>query len=440
MIRRIFFLVVLLALALSACQGAGPVTGSTVPTAPANLPPLPTVTATPSSAAAISPAAVVSPTATSVTSAADVPLGCTVVSTQPTPGPTQESLFPSVSSSDWTRGPADASVTIVEYADFQCPGCAQLEPVLEKLEEAYPKDLRVVFRHFPLESVHDKAAISSQAAEAAGIQGKFWEMHDLLYTRQGDWAAFTVDQFRDWVVARAGELGLNVDQFKSDMASQPVVDKIQQAWDHNKSIGMPGTPFLLINNQVYQGPLSFANLDAIVRVTLLQDRQFDTCPQMTIDPSKQYLATLKTAKGDIVLQLFPDKAPLAVNSFVFLARHGWFDGVTFHRVIPGFVAQAGDPSGTGYGGPGYAFKNEISPDLKFDQAGLLAMANAGPDTNGSQFFITLAATPNLDGKYTIFGKVISGMDVVNRLTPRDPSQSIALPPGDQILQVTIEEK
>jgi cyclophilin family peptidyl-prolyl cis-trans isomerase/protein-disulfide isomerase len=432
MIKRVFFFVVFLALALSACQGANPGANSNAyngnPTAAATLPLAPVATSTPP------------PVQPSAAPAEAVPLGCTVVSAQPTPGPTQESLFPSVSASDWVRGPADASITIVEYADFQCPACSQLESVLEKLQENNPKDLRVVFRHFPLESIHDKAAISSQAAEAAGVQGKFWEMHDLLYTRQGEWSALTVDQFQEWVTARAQELGLNVDKFKSDMTSQPIVDKIQQAWDHNASIGLPGTPFLLINNQVYQGPLSYANLDAILRVTLLQARQFDTCPQMTIDLSKQYLATLQTVKGDIVLQLFPDKAPLAVNSFVFLARHGWFDGVTFHRVIPGFVAQAGDPSGTGYGGPGYAFKNEISPDLKFDQAGLLAMANAGPDTNGSQFFITLAPTPNLDGKYTIFGKVVSGMDVVNRLTARDPSQSIDLPPGDQILKVSIEEK
>jgi cyclophilin family peptidyl-prolyl cis-trans isomerase/protein-disulfide isomerase len=434
MIKRIFFLVVFLALALTACQSANSQANSYAnngnPTAAATLPIAPAATATPPPP----------PAQPSAAAAAEVPPGCTVVSAPPTPGPTQESLFPSVSASDWVRGPADASITIIEYADFQCPACSQLDPVLEKLEEEYPKDLRVVFRHFPLESVHDKAAISSQAAEAAGAQGKFWEMHDLLYTRQSEWSAMTVDQFQDWVAARAKDLGLNVDQFKSDIASQPIVDKIQQAWEHNAGIGMPGTPFLLINNQVYQGPLSYANLDAILRVTLLQTRQFDTCPQMTIDRSKQYLATLQTVKGNIVLQLFPDKAPLAVNSFVFLARQGWFDGVTFHRVIPGFVAQAGDPSGTGYGGPGYAFKNEISPELKFDQAGLLAMANAGPDTNGSQFFITLAPTPNLDGKYTIFGKVVSGMDVVNRLTARDPSQSIALPPGDQILKVSIEEK
>jgi cyclophilin family peptidyl-prolyl cis-trans isomerase len=137
--------------------------------------------------------------------------------------------------------------------------------------------------------------------------------------------------------------------------------------------------------------------------------------------------------------LFADKAPLAVNSFVFLARQGWYDGVTFHRVIPGFVAQAGDPSGTGKGNPGYFFNNETS-DLKFDKPGMVGVANSGLDTNGSQFFITFAPAPHLDGGYTIFGQVLSGLDAAEKLTPRDPSKGLALQPGDKILSVEIEEK
>jgi cyclophilin family peptidyl-prolyl cis-trans isomerase len=131
---------------------------------------------------------------------------------------------------------------------------------------------------------------------------------------------------------------------------------------------------------------------------------------------------------------------MAVNNFVFLARSGWFDGITFHRVLPDFIAQAGDPTATGFGGPGYTFGNEVSPDLMFDRAGLLAMANAGPDSNGSQFFITFAPAPHLDGGYTIFGEVIEGMTVVQSLTPRDPSRSMDLPPGDVIQAVIIEER
>jgi cyclophilin family peptidyl-prolyl cis-trans isomerase len=160
---------------------------------------------------------------------------------------------------------------------------------------------------------------------------------------------------------------------------------------------------------------------------------------MKIDPAKQYLAVVHTEKGDITIELFADKAPVAVNSFVFLAREGWFDGVTFHRVLPGFVAQAGDPTGSGYGGPGYAFDNEIA-DLTFDQPGLVAMANAGPGSNGSQFFITFSAVPRLNGGYTIFGRVLDGMDVAATLTPRDPSKPGELPPGDKILTIEIQEK
>jgi cyclophilin family peptidyl-prolyl cis-trans isomerase len=141
----------------------------------------------------------------------------------------------------------------------------------------------------------------------------------------------------------------------------------------------------------------------------------------------------------LTLELFADKAPLAVNSFVFLARQGWFDNITFHRVIPGFMAQTGDPTGTGYGGPGYAFDLELS-DLKFDQPGVLGMANSGPNSNGSQFFVTYAAAPHLDGGFTIFGKLISGMDVLEQLTPRNPAESGDLPPGDRLLSVEIQEK
>jgi cyclophilin family peptidyl-prolyl cis-trans isomerase len=142
--------------------------------------------------------------------------------------------------------------------------------------------------------------------------------------------------------------------------------------------------------------------------------------------------------GEFVIQLYPDKAPITVNSFVFLARQGYFDGTTFHRVLEGFMAQGGDPTGTGSGGPGYQFVNENS-DLKFDKAGVVAMANSGPNTNRSQFFITFAPQPSLDGSYTIFGQVTSGMDVVNGITRRDPQTNPTFT-GDAIQTVTITEK
>lgn len=168
-------------------------------------------------------------------------------------------------------------------------------------------------------------------------------------------------------------------------------------------------------------------------------KQYDSPPPMTIDSSKKYYATFEMEKGGtFVVELYPDKAPLTVNNFVFLAREGFYDGVTFHRVLDGFMAQGGDPTGTGMGGPGYQFANEDS-DLRFDKAGVVAMANAGRDTKGSQFFITFAPAPQLDGGYTIFGQVVEGMDVVNGITRRDPTQNPNFK-GDVIKTITITEE
>ena len=165
--------------------------------------------------------------------------------------------------------------------------------------------------------------------------------------------------------------------------------------------------------------------------------QYNAPPEMVIDPSKRYTATISTDDGDIVVELFADKAPRTVNNFVFLAREGYYDGVTFHRVIKGFMAQGGDPTGSGSGGPGYKFADEFHPALKHDSPGILSMANAGPGTNGSQFFITYKATPHLNDKHTVFGKVVEGMDAVHAIPERDPMT--AREPGVAMKTVTISE-
>ncbi len=313
--------------------------------------------------------------------------------------------------------------------------------MLAQLKAEFPDDLRIVYRHFPLVSIHDKALLATQASEAAGLQGKFWEMYDYLYTNQGVWVSLSVEDFQAWLVETAAPaLGLDGSQFEIDLTADDVVAYAQETWEFGQQLGLPGTPFFVLNGSPYQGPIDSASVGAIIQLTRLKERQFTDCPPVLIDPLKQYIATIQTERGDIVIELFPDVAPITVNSFVFLARNGWFDGVTFHRVIPGFMAQAGDPSGTGMGGPGYVFKNEVSPDLSFDRKGLVAMANAGPDTNGSQFFITYGPAEQLTGQYTIFGEVIEGMEVVESITPRDPSQGVDLPPGDVIVSIVIEER
>lgn len=364
--------------------------------------------------------------------------GCEVSPILPTPNPTLQVLIPAPGKDDHILGKDTALVTIIEYSDYQCPYCAMLAPVLRQLVEKYPDDVRVVFRYFPLTS-HPNSWVAAQAAEAAGKQGKFVEMHELIFAQQDQLANYTPENALDYFVTLAEQLKLNVDQFKQDYASEEVKARIQKNLDEAMNAGLPGTPFLFLNGLPYQDRMDLETLSSLVELFKLQARQYTSCPPMIIDTAKQYTATLDTEKGKIVIQLYADKAPLAVNSFVFLAREGFFNGVTFHRVLPGFVAQAGDPSGSGYGGPGYVFKNE-NTDAKFDRKGLVAMANSGADTNGSQFFITYDAQESLNGNYTIFGEVIEGMDVVESLTPRDPASDSVLQPGTKILKVTISEK
>ena len=166
-------------------------------------------------------------------------------------------------------------------------------------------------------------------------------------------------------------------------------------------------------------------------------KQWTTPPAMQIDPKKKYKARMETDKGTMVIELFADKTPMTVNNFVFLSREGYYDGVIFHRVIDNFMVQGGDPTGTGRGGPGYKFGDEFNSSLKHDKQGILSMANAGPGTNGSQFFITHGPTPHLNGKHTVFGQVVEGLDVLMSIPARDPGNVNA--PAIKIIRVTIEE-
>lgn len=166
-------------------------------------------------------------------------------------------------------------------------------------------------------------------------------------------------------------------------------------------------------------------------------KNWNTPPAMEIDPAKSYTARMETEKGEMVIELFAEQATKTVNNFVFLSRQGFYDGIIFHRVIADFMAQSGDPTGTGTGGPGYKFEDEFDTNLRHDKPGVLSMANAGPNTNGSQFFITHVPTPWLDGKHSVFGQVTEGLDVLMSISPRDPNQRES--PAVKILKVSIEE-
>lgn len=197
---------------------------------------------------------------------------------------------------------------------------------------------------------------------------------------------------------------------------------------------------LASNNTTTAQTDTSATAQADTSAVAARDGKYSAVPPMTIDPAKNYTATITTPRGDIEIKLRPDLAPETVNSFVFLANDGFYDGVTWHRVLPNFMAQTGDPTGTGTGGPGYTVKDEFTNTVNFDRPGLVAMANTGaPNSGGSQFFITKAAYPSLDGKYTIFGEVTNGQDIVDAIPERDPDTAPTTP-GEEIVKVTVSEE
>jgi len=311
-----------------------------------------------------------------------------------------------------------------------------------QLEEKYVKtgQIKLVYRHMAF--LGDESQWAAEASECAGDQGKFWEYHDKLFTSQNgeNQGAFSKDNLKKF----AADLKLDTAKFNQCLDSNQFTDKIKKATQDAQQLGVQGTPTVFINGIYITGEL-YGAFDALIPwLGWLgsNPKQYAT-PDKVIDMAKKYTTTLKTAKGDIVLELYADRTPTTVNNFVFLAKNKFYDGVTFHRVLldtGGLTAQAGDPSGTGVGGPGFMCNDEPDPTLTFAEAGVLAMANSGSNTNGSQFFITLGPRPDLNGKHTIFGRVVSGMDVVQKLTPRDPQKDPNAPPGDAIQSAVIEEK
>lgn len=435
---RIIVLFLVAALALSACKVQTPVPPTAVPSATAE-----DTSATPQGTVETVSG---TPTATPDTRLSDDEglMICTPM--QPFfPELTQEekdqlAIFPEVTSADWTLGPEDATLTIMAYDDFQCPACASFYQELETLMAKYPDDVRFIFRHFPLESIHPNAKLAAQASEAAGLQDKFWDMYHALYSKQSEWSALTTEEFTAWLTTEAETLGLDVAQFTSDLTSEAIVQKIQNEITYDQSIGLNSTPTLLVNGRPWQYDWSASTLGMVIEV-LKAEKDLDmVCPPFVIDTEKTYTATITTEHGDMVFELYPKEAPLAVNSFVYLAREGFYDGITFHRVMHDFVAQAGDPSGTGISGGGYEYREEIATTLTFDEPYMLGVARANqPNTSGSQFFITYVAYPTLNGQYTIFGKLIEGVDVLNQITERDTSTNPDAPAGDKIISITITE-
>jgi cyclophilin family peptidyl-prolyl cis-trans isomerase len=315
--------------------------------------------------------------------------------------------------------------------------------VFARLVDAFPEEVQVIYRHFPLTSIHANAQKAAEASEAAGTQGAFWAYHDKLFETQSQWAGLDEDAARDFFVSLATELELDVDKFAAELDAGIYTAYVTGSQAEAIRLGITSTPSVILDGDLLPGtPNEYVIWEEYVEFQkIIVDIQYDAPPPMTIDPEATYLATVEMESGDsFVIELYASSAPQIVNNFIFLAQDGWYDGVSFHRVLPGFMAQTGDPTGTGIGGPGYKLPDEFDPDLVHDSAGVVSMANSGPNTNGSQWFVTYEATPHLDGLHTIFGHVIQGMDVVEAITPRDPSRNLDAPEGDRIATITIEKQ
>ena len=199
--------------------------------------------------------------------------------------------------------------------------------MLVQLEEWHPEDIRTVYRHFPLLSIHDKASLAGQAAEAAGAQGSFWAMHDWLFGHYSDWIELSPEEFRQWLIIAAEDLELDVQRFQNDIEGGRYAFEMEEAFFQGIATGIPGTPFIFLNGSLYQVEPSLVNLEAHIRLELLSSAQYGRYPPMILEEKVQYIARVKLNIGEVIIQLYPDHAPLAVNNFIFLAQEGWFDGI-----------------------------------------------------------------------------------------------------------------
>ncbi len=360
------------------------------------------------------------------------------------PGPAGTRWFPAL-------GAADAPVVVMEFSEIFCGHCRAFNTDnLEGILQDYVATGKVRYVGHMMAFNRAESQEYLAAAMCAAEQGRYFAYEHAVFAGIGA-GAFDL-------MAAAQEIDLNVAQFAACKATGRYVDAALEASMVAYERGVTATPAFFVNGQPVLGndpasirrlieealsggtPTEFTVQGAIAMPKNPADRNnmYIAPPAMVIDPTKQYVATIETEKGDIVVELYADKAPNTVNNFVFLAREGFYDNTTFHRVIKDFMAQAGDPTGTGRGGPGYRFADEFDATLRHDGPGVLSMANAGANTNGSQFFITFVATPHLDGRHTVFGKVTAGLDVLLSISLRDPQT--ATTPGDLIKTIRIEEK
>lgn len=324
--------------------------------------------------------------------------------------------------------------------DFQCVPCNAAASAMDQTYKRHPDQVRQVYRPFPLSMVEDKADLAAQVAEAAGRQGAFWPMHDLLVDQYDAWRELEPDAFLAWSLQAAQSLGLDPNAFQQAVEDPALANQIAERYSESQASGIPGAPFVLLNGRPYILAGDETQLEAAVRLGILQAQQYTTYPETDLQPGGSYLARLKTNLGEIQIQLYAGTAPLAVNSFIYLARQGWYTSTGAYQVIPGQWVGLGDPSWTGLGDAGYHYPPEIDPTRNFDRAGIVGVIPTGPEINGSRFFVTLSPLPEYDETHTVLGRVTQGMDILSSLSGRSPKDDLLSKPELTIQAIEIETR
>ena len=301
-----------------------------------------------------------------------------------------KAILGEVTEDDWSIGPEDAPLTLIEYADFQCPYCSRAGLTAIEFQAAHPDEVRYVYRHFPL-SFHEKAPMSAYAADAAGKQGFFFDAEAFLYENQSEWSNLeSLDAFDQWLREKfpAAFPEMDAEQWTADYESEEVRAVVDAAFGNVAATGLvSGTPTFFAN--FYQVSYDPTVLEEHLKAFRMMKTYKTECPVNVVEAGKEYRAVLHTTAGDVVMDLYAETAPNLVSNFMVLASEGWYNGNAFHNVVPGFAAQTGDPSGAGIGMAGYYLADENLDNAGFNEPGAVAMANTGAGKNSSQFFIAM---------------------------------------------------
>jgi cyclophilin family peptidyl-prolyl cis-trans isomerase len=364
-----------------------------------------------------------------------------VVAAQPV---TCQPMILNVQKDDHVLGKANAPLTIVEYGDMQCPACSQLDPALKTIMSDVSDTVQLVFRHFPLTTIHDKSQITAQALEATSIQNKFWEMHDLLYEKQSDWTTSTVTSVVPILTNYAKGLGLDTGKFETDLTSQAVIDRVARDVKDAESLQLNATPSIFINGQASQ-PDAFLQTGVAqqLRAYALQRQQVISGttgtelnvakPDQVAESGALYQMTIKTTKGDIQVEIDPKLAPINANSTLFLTQKKYFDNspvelndTQLGAVLFGAASRSGNP--------GYSCGIETPAANSFSKAGVVALLSSGL-WNTTEMVLTYSPTQQFEAQFTVIGHVTSGLDVVKSLHASDGTKS-----GDKIITAAVSKK